>query len=74
MCLSAAPQSEYTFSDCVSSSAPGGSAQRPSSHLAAGEERIFNIITLNIFNSTLFAYGIERLYSRNLSSNNFWNN
>jgi len=37
MCLSAAPQSEYTFSDCGSSSAPGGSAQVPSSRLAAAE-------------------------------------
>ena len=40
MCLSAAPQSEYTFSDCGSSSAPGGSAQRPSLHLAAGGKGI----------------------------------
>ena len=35
-CVNAAPQSEYTLSDCCSSSAPGGSAQGPSSRLAAG--------------------------------------
>ena len=35
----AAPQSEYTSSDCCNSSAPAGSAKRPSSRLAAaGEE------------------------------------
>ena len=33
--VSAAPQSEYTLSDCCSSSAPGGSAQWPSSRLDA---------------------------------------
>ena len=36
----AASQSEYTSSDCCSSSAPAGSAKRPSSRLAAAEERI----------------------------------
>lgn len=39
--VSAAPQSEYTLSDCCSSSAPGGSAQGPSSRLAAAGDSIF---------------------------------
>lgn len=38
-CVSAAPQSEYTLSDCCNSSAPAGSAKWPSSLFpAAGEE------------------------------------
>lgn len=61
-------------SDRCCSRVPVGMTKRWFLSLPAGGERIFNIITLNIFNSTLFAYGIERLYSRNLSSNNFRNN
>ena len=40
-CVNAAPQSEYTLSDCCSSSALGGSAQGPSSRLAAAGEGIY---------------------------------
>ena len=41
----AAPQSDYTPSDCCPSAAPGGSAQGPSSRLgAAGGGSIFEII------------------------------
>ena len=48
MCLSAAPQSEYTFSDCGSSSAPGGSAQGPSGALGCwgGKGTILNKVSL----------------------------
>ena len=41
----AAPQSDYTPSDCCPSAAPGGSAKRPSSRLgAAGEGFLLYII------------------------------
>ena len=52
MCLSAAPQSEYTFSDCGSSSAPGGSAQRPSSQLAAGVSEVNSLLSVVVNDET----------------------
>ena len=49
-CVSAAPQSEYTLSDCCSSSAPGGSAQGPPSRLpAAGRGIEYRDILCNFY-------------------------
>ena len=53
--VSAAPQSEYTLSDCCSSSAPGGSAQGPSSRLAAaGTDMIIDSVDVVLCASCRF--------------------
>ena len=52
MCLSAAPQSENVYSDCGSSSAPGGSAQGPSSRLPAGVSEVNSLLSVVVNDET----------------------